>query len=136
VVVITESNKEYPSAVNRFSLDSEPPSSKVANLYWFNEAGYYQVFWQGKDALSGISAFNVDYRLSTTPEQAWQAWQKNTQKTNALFSTPDPDVVYEFRSQAVDKSGSEEVLHSTADITTDEAIHLSNILFLPVISGS
>lgn len=136
VVVITESNNEYPSAVNRFSLDSEPPSSKVTNIYWFDKAGYYQVFWQGKDALSGINAFNIDYRLSTTPEQAWQAWQYNAQKTNALFLPPDPDVVYEFRSQAVDKLGNKEVLHATADFTTDEAIHLSNILFLPVISGS
>ena len=135
VVVTSESNHEYPSAVSRFGLDSEPPSSKVAQLYWFDQAGYYQIFWQGKDALSGIEFFNIEYRLAGTDEQVWQVWQSKTQKTDALFSPPESDKVYEFRSQAVDKLGNEEALHTMADITTEKALHFSEAVLLPMISS-
>lgn len=135
VVATSESNHEYPSAVSRFGLDSEPPSSKVTQLYWFDQAGYYQLFWQGEDALSGIEFFNIEYRLAGTDDQAWQVWQSKTQKTDALFSPPDSAKVYEFRSQAADKLGNEEALHSMADITTEKALQFSEAVLLPMISS-
>lgn len=134
VVVTSESNNEYPSAVSQFGLDSEPPVSKVSKLYWFKQAGYYELFWQGADALSGVEKYNIDYRL--VGDQTWQSWLSDTTKTSASFSPPDPIAVYEFRTQAVDKLGNAEPLHSSADISTDEAVVFAYSVLLPMVNSN
>ena len=133
VLVRTESGNEYPSTANRFGIDSQPPASNVRKLYFFEQAGVYRIFWQGVDALSGVAAYNIEYRQEG--EETWQSWLSDTQATNAVFSPPDSSAIYQFRSQAVDELGNREVPHSSSDISTEMAFIYSHAVLLPVVSG-
>lgn len=133
VVLTSESNNEYPSDVNLFGIDTQPPVSTVTKLYWFERTGIYQVFWQGEDALVGVENYNIDYRLAG--EETWERWLSDTTAANAFFSPPNPDSVYEFRSQASDKLGNVEAAHPTADITTENAYAFTHAILLPLVSS-
>jgi hypothetical protein len=134
VVLTSESNNEYPSDVFRFGIDTTPPTSNVDKLYWFERTGLYQVFWQGEDALVGIEKYNIDYRLSG--EENWERMLSDTTGTNAFFLLPAPAGVYEFRSQAIDRIGNEEIAHLTADMNTLQAHAFTYAVLLPVIGSN
>ena len=133
VIVTSESNNEHPSSVNRFGIDTQPPSSSITKLYWFERIGNYQVFWNGSDALRGIDKFNIDYRAAG--EESWERWLSDTKSTSASFIPPNPLQIYEFRSQAVDKSGNIEAAHLSADINTEEAYVFDQAVLFPIISS-
>jgi hypothetical protein len=133
VVVTSQSNNEYPSAVSRFGLDSEPPTSAVAKIYWLELNGFYQMFWQGQDALSGVDKYDIDYRPAGGGDGDWKPWLSGSRATRGFFAPPDPAKVYEFRSQATDLLGNQEALKNTADISSDLAINLDHGVLLPLI---
>lgn len=133
VVVTTASGNEYPSAVSRFGIDSEPPTSTVTHLYWLEQAGFYHVFWQGADALTGVDWYSIEYRMSGLDGQQWHTLLSSTKETSVFFSPPDPAAAYEFRSRAADVLGNEEVAHTLPDISTDEATLLTRAVLLPLL---
>jgi hypothetical protein len=94
--------------------------------------GVYQVLWEGIDAPAGIERYNIDYRI--VGEGTWKRWLSDTERTSDAFTPPNPQAVYEFRSQAVDKVGNEEAMHETADITTNDASPLNQAVLVPMIS--
>ncbi|MEZ4515497.1 MAG: N-acetylmuramoyl-L-alanine amidase [Chloroflexota bacterium] len=113
----------------RMRLDATPPDSSILQpqyVYWTRS---FRLNWSGQDALSGIVAYNVDFR----PEgENWVRWLSNTTLTGANFIAPDPSRVYEFRSQAIDVAGNIEPVTDTADVATTQAIRLGNSLLLPM----
>ncbi len=133
VIVVSHSGKEFPSAAYRLGIDTEPPASSVNRLYWFERNGWYQVFWQGNDTLSGVDRYNIDYRLAGSSPDAWNLWLSGVVGTTSTFLPPDSAAVYEFRSQARDRSGNVEAVHSNPDISTDQAIPFSHDILLPTV---
>ena len=133
VIVTTESGNEYPSAVIRFGLDSTPPSSSVTRLFWLKQDGYYKVFWGGQDEIAGVDTYNLDYRQEGSGQEGWQSWLHNVTETSAFFAPPDHSAVYEFRSQATDKLGNQELPASAPDINTDLADRFNHAILLPML---
>jgi hypothetical protein len=121
------------SATAVFGLDITPPQSAVTAVYALPHAGpAYQLIWSGHDNLSGVATYQVEYQAAG--DLNWTPWLSGTVQTSALFSPPDPDGVYYFRSQAVDQAHNYEAPHLVADIGTDQAIILSHVIMLPIIS--
>ena len=133
VIVTSPANNEYPSGVNRFMVDASPPTSKVGPLYWLAFSERYLVSWSGADAASGVASYTIEYRPLGAEDGAWQLWLENVAGTSALFAPPDPEAVYEFRSQATDALGNVEPAHETADISTAQAIPFDQTAVLPII---
>ena len=107
-----------------FALDATPPESSVSELRHHVVAGYFDVFWQGTDALSGVSRYTVEYRAEG--EATWTTLLANTAETTAVFTPPNPAALYWLRSQAVDEAGNVEAA-SGGDMRTDQA----SIIFNP-----
>jgi hypothetical protein len=118
--------------VSRFGIDTAAPTSSVTQLSWLQQVALYQVFWDGKDALSGVGKYNIDVRPLGTGNESWTPWLTEVTGTSALFAPPDPAAAYEFRSQAIDRLGNTEASHVTADISTEEAALLSYGAYLPL----
>jgi hypothetical protein len=115
--------------VARFQLDATPPESAVNRLEYVVWSSTFRVQWAGSDALSGITAYNIDFR----PEgENWVRWLTNTTHTGANFIAPDPSRVYEFRSQAQDAAGNVEPVSAAADMATTQALVLRESLLLPL----
>jgi hypothetical protein len=115
--------------VARFQLDATPPESAVNRLEYVIWSSTFRVQWAGSDALSGITAYNIDFR----PEgENWVRWLTNTTHTGANFIAPDPSRVYEFRSQAQDAAGNVEAVSDAADMATTQALVLRESLLLPL----
>ena len=132
VIATSELNIDYPSSISQFGIDTKPPVSHVTHLFWLDWLGVYQVLWEGIDAPAGIERYNIDYRI--VGEGTWKRWLSDTERTSDAFTPPNPQAVYEFRSQAVDKVGNEEAMHETADITTNDASPLNQAVLVPMIS--
>jgi hypothetical protein len=114
---------------SRFQLDATPPESAVNRLEYVVWSSTFRVQWAGSDALSGITAYNIDFR----PEgENWVRWLTNTSHTGANFIAPDPSRVYEFRSQARDAAGNVEPVSDAADLATTQALVLRESLLLPL----
>lgn len=131
-VLLTRANAPLISSVpTRFTLDATPPTSAVRSpVYYLPVAQRYAIEWSGQDALSGVDRYHIDYR---TPGQPWTRWLTDTKLKSALFDPPDDTLVYEFRSQAVDKAGNVEPAQDAADATTAQAIRLTAANVLPII---
>jgi len=110
-----------PTAV--FGLDSAPPTSHVSELRHHVVAGYFDVIWQGADPVSGVAAYNVQYRAEG--EVTWTDLVTNTLATTAVFTPANPTTLYWFRSQAVDEAGNVQT-PSGGDIRSDQATILFN----------
>jgi hypothetical protein len=133
VIVTSPANNEYASGINRITVDTSPPTSRVSPLYWLAFSARYLVAWSGADAASGIASYTIEYRPLGGDDGAWQLWLENVAGTSALFAPPEPETVYEFRSRATDVLGNVEAAHETADITTAQAIPFDHTAVLPII---
>lgn len=133
VILITQSGSEYASSPFRFGIDATPPVSVVTSLDWLDWIQKYRLSWQGFDNLTGIAGYTIEYRLVNGGGNSWLPLLVQSEQTAALFSAPDANAVYEFRSQAVDSLGNLEAAHETADIDTQQAISHSHAIILPVI---
>lgn len=123
----------FQSPVAVFGLDSTPPESAVTAVYALPHTGSaYHIAWSGQDALSGIATYTVEYQAEGDLE--WTNWLSWTIQNGAIFLPPDPALVYYFRSQATDRADNLEPSSPTADIGTDQAIVLSHVIMLPIIS--
>ncbi|MCI0397145.1 MAG: N-acetylmuramoyl-L-alanine amidase [Chloroflexi bacterium] len=129
VVLTTTQNHTITSQPTAFGLDATAPTSAVQAIYLL-PTGRYVVAWQGSDALSGVAAYNVEYRAQG--ETAWTPWLTGTPATSALFIPPDGQV-YWFRSQAVDAAGNIEPPHSSGDLSTNQALFLPHAIMLPLV---
>jgi hypothetical protein len=112
-----------------FRLDATPPTSSVSELRHHVMAGYYDVLWQGEDALSGLTGYTIAYRAEG--EANWTTWLTNVMGTTAVFTPPNPAAIYWFRSQAADAAGNAEP-PGNGDIRTDQA----TIIFNPAAQNS
>jgi hypothetical protein len=116
------------SAPTYFGIDTVKPSSLVTTVGKL-ENGQFVVGWQGVDETSGIAIYNVDFREEGA---SWQPLITATTLTSVIFNE-DPLKEYEFRSQAIDRSGHVEPIHTLADISTRDAVELKRAIIFPLI---
>ncbi len=109
-----------------FGYDATPPTSTVTAVYIINP-DLYLVRTEGVDPLSGISQIDLEYR--SEGETEWTLWSNG-----AVFAPPDPDLVYQFRSRAIDLAGNQEPPHATPDTDTSQANPVPHAIMLPVIN--
>lgn len=131
IIMSSTLGNDIPSTVFHFGLDRDPPTSKVSLIYQYPGDNTYHIVWQGSDNLSGITRYNIDYRAADAT--TWTTWFINTTSTDIAFTPPNGNQIYWFRSQAIDRAGNVESLHSSGDISTSEAIVLSHVIMLPMI---
>ena len=82
--------------------DSMPPSAWIHDIQPM-DGGAYVVQWAGSDDVSGISSYDVQYRVNGGD---WQLWQSGSSANAALFS-PSGSGEYQFRARARDWMGKE-----------------------------
>lgn len=120
------------STIGHFGLDASPPTSSVNGIYIYEPtATSYQVFWGGSDVTSGLAGYTIQYQAEGAA--TWTTWITHTTNIYADFTPPDPDLVYWFRSQAVDVAGNSEPPHTDGDISTEHVLLLDNRMMLPII---
>lgn len=108
-----------------FGLDTTPPTSTVTAVYTLTN-NLYMITTIGADAHSGISQVNLEYQADG--ELEWIPWLNG-----AIFTPPDPDQVYNFRTQASDIVGNQEPAHATPDMNTSQAKPIPHAIMLPFI---
>ena len=114
-----------------FGLDTAPPTSSIEHVF-LTEGDQYKVAWDGEDAGSGIVGYNIEYRAEGS--SAWTSWHNETAAMAAVFVPPVQGQTYWFRSQAIDGAGHvESVQGKNGDLSTDDAIFLSESIVLPLI---
>lgn len=114
-----------------FGVDTEAPTSRVRYMFLMKD-GHYKVAWDGEDAGSGIVGYNIEYRAEGS--SAWISWLNGTTATSATFVPPVQGQTYWFRSQAIDGAGRvESVQDNNGDLSTDQAIFLSESTLLPLV---
>jgi len=121
--------KRVVSAVTRFGLDFDAPTSQVTTIIRLDPI-HYGLAWTGSDATSGISSYNIQYRLNGSP--TWQTCWNATTLHSDTCAVPDTSV-YWFRSQAVDFAGNQEPA-SNGDVSTAQALVLTRRHWLPLIA--
>jgi hypothetical protein len=95
------------------TVDITPPTSEIVSITGGDSPLSMVVTWSGKDALSGIRAFNV--YLSDNGGDFIQ-WQKETTKTEEQFDGEE-EHEYTFYTIAIDKAGNEEPLDMNKSVT-------------------
>lgn len=130
IVLDSIQGKKIYSKANRFGIDTQPPTSLVQIVAQL-ENGDYAIGWNGTDSTSGIQNYNIEYRQEGG---SWLPWLAGVGYTSAKFIKPDGSKEYEFRSQATDKVGHIEASHSSADISTRDAIQVYRAIMFPRIS--
>ena len=85
-------------------IDRVPPSAYAfADAY--SPTTSFTVFWDGRDASSGIACFDVQYRVGTSG--IWQDWITCAPlpQSSELFRGATPGKCYYFRTRATDRAG-------------------------------
>lgn len=113
-----------------FGVDMTPPQTAVTAIYT-DHIGNYILYWQGLDQTSGIDHYTLQIRPSGTT--TWNNYLTHLSGSNAYIVPPTLLGSYEFRVHATDKAGNQETPHSTADISTHQAILLPHAIMMPVI---
>ncbi|HET6745719.1 MAG TPA: glycosyl hydrolase family 18 protein [Candidatus Limnocylindria bacterium] len=86
---------------DKFVRDTQAPVGGVDLLPGTTDAEAFVVRWRAQDYASGVSHYNLQYRLVGG---AWHAWLSGTRKTSAWFAGT-VGARYEFRVRAYDLSG-------------------------------
>jgi hypothetical protein len=129
IEAVTTQNRVGTSMPTRFGIDTEPPESRVSNIY-ITEAGDYYLSITGEDNASGVVSYNIDYR--TGNEEEWQRWLTKTPITTIPVPW-DIEQNFWFRSQGIDILGNTEAIHSgDGDANTDQAIQLHRVIMSPL----
>ena len=130
---LTGLTEPVASPIYRFGFDQTAPESAVTQIYQVPASDTYLLHWHGQDDLSGIATYHIEYRPLDDAEADWTRWLTATTNTSALFTPPQPDQAYAFRSQATDHAGNIEPPHPHPDITTEQAILLPHVILLPIV---
>ncbi|MCA9935330.1 MAG: N-acetylmuramoyl-L-alanine amidase [Ardenticatenaceae bacterium] len=130
VKMTTIYGNEITSTTRRFGIDYSPPTSAVDGIYQRQGFSEYIVAWSGADALSGVSHYNVQYRLDGS--STWVSWLNNVSGTSAIFTPPNTSAIYWFRSQAVDILGNTESYQTNGDMSTLDVVILTENVYLPI----
>jgi hypothetical protein len=109
-----------------FGLDTTPPTSTVTAVYTLTN-NLYLITTNGIDAHSGLSQINLEYQAEGSSD--WIQWTGGT-----VFTPPNPELVYYFRTQALDVAGNLEPPHQTPDMNTSQAKPIPHAIMLPVIT--
>jgi hypothetical protein len=97
-------------------IDRIPPQS-WAYAESYSQVSSFTVRWDGRDALSGIACFDVQYRIGATG--SWQNWVGpcvDPSQDSKLFTGGIPGKCYYFRSRATDAAGNVEPYRSEPDV--------------------
>jgi hypothetical protein len=134
-VQLTTGNGQGFSAKTQFGIDVVAPETAVNALHYNPISGEYQLFWQGTDHRSGIATYDIEVRADTSG--TWQPLLTSTVQVTAVYTPPDPNQIYWFRSRARDKAGNVEAAHSgNGDINTTQATTTFNPAIVNVAPNS
>jgi len=117
------------SQVTSFGIDTVLPTSAVGTIFLLSPG--YVVTWQGQDILSGVVAYDVEYRADGAA--VWVSWLRNTTATVHVFTPPIPGQIYWFRTQAKDAAGNVEPVLTNAVRNTGQAVPFSHSMIMPLI---
>ncbi|MEM7116796.1 MAG: N-acetylmuramoyl-L-alanine amidase [Chloroflexota bacterium] len=115
----------------RFGVDTLAPETAVHAVYSLGWNNDLVVAWSGQDSGSGLANYTIEYRAVGTA--VWQPWLTTTTAIAHQFIPPDPNLAYEFRSQAVDNVGHIEPVNDIADTSTQQAKSLPHAIMVPFI---
>jgi len=132
VTMTTIYGNQISSNTRRFGIDYSPPTSAVTGIYQRQGFSNYIVAWSGTDSLSGVSYYNVQYRLDGSND--WISWLNHVTGTAVTFNPPNSSATYWFRTQAVDILGNTEPYQTNGDMSTAQAIILDQNTYLPMIA--
>jgi hypothetical protein len=92
------------SGAQRFGIDTNSPSCTIVPPAAVSYETVFQVTWNGNDSLSGIRAFDIQYKDSDRNE--WNDWMTHVPfaQTYELF-TGQAGHQYTFRCRAIDNAG-------------------------------
>lgn len=133
VTVTTTQNQKAASATSVLGIDTVAPASGLYEPVYRLEDGRLVLNWTGVDQGGGISGYNVDYRPQG--QTNWTRWLTNVPNTTAAL-VPSGSIVYEFRSQAVDRAGNYESEHGTADLNSGSPLSVSRRILAPMVFTS
>jgi hypothetical protein len=129
VIMTTYENHTVASNITWFGIDTVLPVSQVQGVVKVGDS-HYGLHWSGIDETSGVESYLVEYRAEG--ESQWQTLLSGTTWTSVAFFPPDGRV-YWFRTQATDAAGHTEPIHSSGDMSTDQAVQLSRAIISPLI---
>lgn len=101
----------FGAAEAETTVDTQPPTTVVDPLPGLIDTSSFTVSWTATQSVSGIAAYDVQYRVDNGP---WQLWLDNTTGTSAVFNAPG-DGVYHFEARAADNAGLVEPFHNAAE---------------------
>jgi hypothetical protein len=129
VEMTTYENHTAGSDITWFGIDTVLPVSQVQGIVKVGDS-HYGLHWLGVDQTSGIASYLVEYQAEG--DSQWQTLLSDTTRTSMAFFPPD-ERVYWFRTQATDAAGHTEPIHSSGDMSTDQAVQLSRAIIFPLI---
>jgi hypothetical protein len=92
--------------------------------------GHIAPHWTGEDTTSGISTFDLDYRLDSSTE--WTAWITETTALSVRWQPPTPGTIW-FRCRAADTAGNVGTFDG-GGMSTDSAILVDRQVYLPLVT--
>jgi len=97
----------------KFSVDLAGPVTAMTNLGNQQNTTEFSVSWDGKDELSGMDSYTIQFKKDEGP---WETWLEGTAEKSAMFKAEN-GYMYRFRSLGMDKAGNVEVKVATQDDT-------------------
>jgi hypothetical protein len=115
-------------------LDTTPPSSNATSPAHSMNLNI-TVSWIGSDATSGVTAYDVQYRVGAGG--TWKDWLTHTTATSAIFGPINPVKVahsetYFFRVRAYDGAGNRDN-YPGGDGDTSTYIDIGFLIYLPIL---
>lgn len=118
-----------PSGPWQLGVDTVPPTCQVNGVLAFPD-GHFAPGWTGDDATSGISTFDLDYRLDSSTE--WTSWITETTALSARWQPAGTGAVW-FRCRAADAAGNVGTFDG-GGVSTDGAILVDRQVYLPLVT--
>ena len=101
-------------------VDTLAPIAEVQDLSQYTFTSSFNVHWTGTDNLSGIVAFDAQWRVAGG---VWQTLVENTTQSFLQFTGAQNGVTYEFRARARDAAGNVQAYSEHAQTQTTVVTH-------------
>ena len=117
VLARTKQNTSLTSTVGNIVGDLVSPNSRITELNRLAD-GRLLVRWRGEDDFAGIRHYRIETRREG--ESGWQVIASEVTFTETIYTLPDPNALYYFRSRATDLANNVEPPKESGDITTQQ----------------
>ncbi|MCA1746142.1 MAG: hypothetical protein LC655_00485, partial [Bacteroidales bacterium] len=111
---------DTPPWVN--TIDTGLPGSQITDLASTQGSSEFNITWDGTDAASGVSAFDIYVAVNDGP---YIIWQRNSFRKEGTF-IGYPDSTYSFFSIGYDAVGNREPLKTVPDAVTTITVNIDD----------